>query len=146
MLSWTVTSTFASIFLKYASPVSIIQMISIEFGVTYLYILLQQNNIANIAKRKLFGTCSTRHHYHYFNSYTGLLLLIELFLSCPLLHIVLYLHNNHPTWLVSCIFQISLRNSDHQFHNLLCLKQNSTWTNMLSLSLRLGSEMTSPSL
>ena len=32
--------------------------------------------------------------------------LIELILSCSLLHIVLYLHNNHPTWLVSCIFQI----------------------------------------
>ena len=32
----------------------------------------------------------------------------QLILSCPLLHIVLYLHNNHPTWLVSCIFQISL--------------------------------------
>ena len=38
----------------------------------------------------------------------GFQFLIELMLSCPLLHIVLYLHNNHPTWLVSCIFQISL--------------------------------------
>ena len=40
-------------------------------------------------------------------------------------HIVLYLHNSHPTWLVSCIFQISIGSSDNQFHNnLLCLKQN----------------------
>ena len=37
-----VTSNFASIFRKYVNPVSIIYMISIEFGVTYLYILLKQ--------------------------------------------------------------------------------------------------------
>ena len=49
--------------------------------------------------------------YMYLNSYTSFLLLIELILSCPLLHIVPYLHNNHPTWLVSCIFQISLGSS-----------------------------------
>ena len=80
-------------------------------------------------------------------SYTSFLLLIELALSCPLLHIVLYLHNNHPTWLVSGIFRMSLGSSDHQFHNsLLCLKQNLAWANMLSLSLRLGSGMNSPSL
>ena len=36
-----------------------------------------------------------------------------------------YQHNSHPTWLVSCIFQISIGSSNHQFHNnLLCLKQN----------------------
>ena len=68
------------------------------------------------------GCLGFHHHYHYLNSYTGFLLLIELILSCPLLHIMLYLHNNHPTWLVSCIFQISLDSSDHQFHNLLCQK------------------------
>ena len=63
------------------------------------------------------------HHYHYLNSYTGFLLLIEYILNCPLLHIVLYLHNNHPTWLVS----------DHQFHNnLLCLRPNLTCANVLS--------------
>ena len=73
-------------------------------------------------------------------------LLIELILSCQLLHIVLYLHNNHPTWLDSCIFQISTGSSDNQFHNLLCLTQNLTWANVLSLSLRQGSRMNSPSL
>ena len=50
-------------------------------------------------------------HYHYLNSCTGFQFLIELILSCPLLHIVLYLHNNHHTLLVSCIFQISLGSS-----------------------------------
>ena len=39
--------------------------------------------------------------------YKNFLLLIESNLNCPLLHIVLNLHNNHPTWLVSCIFQSS---------------------------------------
>ena len=42
-----------------------------------------------------------------------------------------YPSNNHPTWLISCIFQISIGSSDHQFHNLLCLKQNLTWVNVL---------------
>ena len=37
-------------------------------------------------------------------------------------------------------------NTDHQFHNLLCLKQNLTWANVLSLSLQLWSGMNSPSL
>ena len=74
----------------------------------------------------------TVHHYHYLNSYTGFLLFIELILSCPPLHIMLYLHNNNPTWLVPCIFQISLGSSDHQFHNLSCLRQNLTWANVLS--------------
>ena len=93
------------------------------------------------------GRLSFNHHHHCLNSYTGFLLIIEFILSCPLLHIVLYLQNNHPTWLVSCIFQISIGSPDHQFHNnLLCLKQNLTWINVLSLSLRLGSGMNSPSL
>ena len=57
-----------------------------------------------------------RYHFH------------KLILSCPLLHIVFYLHNNHPTWQVFCIFQVSLGSSYHQFHNnLLCLKQNLTF-------------------
>ena len=76
----------------------------------------------------------------------GFLLLIELILSCPLLHTVLYLHNNHPTLLVSCSFHISLGRSAHQFHNLVCLKQNLTWANVLSLSLLLGSGLNAPSL
>ena len=81
----------------------------------------------NIAKRDLAKLQRVlTHHYHYLNSYTSFLFLIKLILSCPLLHIMLYHHNNHPTWLVSCIFQISLGNSDHQFHNLLCLKKNLT--------------------
>jgi len=43
-----------------------------------------------------------RHHYHYVNSYTGFLLHIESnHLNCPFLHIVLYLRNTHPSWLVS---------------------------------------------
>ena len=42
MLSLTVTSTFASIFLKYVNPVSIIFVIFVEFGVTYLYLPLKQ--------------------------------------------------------------------------------------------------------
>ena len=63
-----------------------------------------QNCLARVVVRRL----GFHHHYHYLNSYTGFHFLIELILSCPLLHIVLYLHNNHPTWLVSCIFQISL--------------------------------------
>ena len=42
---------------------------------------------------------------------TGFLLLIELILSCPLLHIVLYLHNNHPTWL---FFRRQVRSSISQ--------------------------------
>ena len=75
------------------------------------------------------------HHHHCLNSYTGFLLLIELILSCSHLHIALYLHNNRPTWLVSCIFQISLGSPDHQFHNnLLCLKQNLTWVNVFSVT------------
>ena len=105
------------------------------------------NNIAkrNLAKLQLVQNCLARfsrrlgflHHYHYLNSDTGFLFVIELILSCPLLYIMLYLHNNHPTWLGT---------SDHQFHNLLCLKQNLTWVNMLSLLLCLGSGMNSPSL
>ena len=77
------------------------------------------NNIAKIDLAKLqeykivwhvwfSGRLGFHRHYHYLNSYTGFQFLIELILSCPLLHIVLYLHNNHPTWRVSCIFQISL--------------------------------------
>ena len=54
------------------------------------------------------GRLGFYHNHHCLNSYTGFLLLIELILSCSLLLILLYLHNNHPTWLVSCIFQISL--------------------------------------
>ena len=42
VLSLTVTSTFASISLKYVNPVSIIFVIFVEFGVTYLYLLLKQ--------------------------------------------------------------------------------------------------------
>ena len=80
-------------------------------------------------------------------SYNGFLLLIELNLSSSLLHIVLYLHNNNPTWLVSCIFQVSLGSSDHQFrNNLLCIKQNLTWANVFCLSLRQGSGMNSQTL
>ena len=41
VLSLTVTSTFASIFLKYVNHDSIIFVISVEFGVTYLYLLLK---------------------------------------------------------------------------------------------------------
>ena len=43
-ISWTktVTSTFASISLKYVNPVSIIFVIFVEFGVTSLYLLLKQ--------------------------------------------------------------------------------------------------------
>ena len=92
---------------------------------------------------KLSGTCmwySRRplfhQHYHYLNSYTDFLLLIESILNSPLL-IVLCLHNYHPTWLVSCIFQISIGSSDHPFHNLLFLKLNLTWANVLFRSLRL---------
>ena len=63
------------------------------------------------------------------------------------LNILLYLHNHHPTWLVSCICQIFLGSSDNQLHNnLLCLKQNLTWVSVLYLSLRLGSGMNSLSL
>ena len=97
------------------------------------------NNIAkrDLAKlqrvKKLSGTCSTRAP-----RFSPLLPLlkqlpfqfhIELILNCPHLYIVLYLHNNHPTWLVSCIFQISLGSSDHKFHNK-CLKQNLTCGNV----------------
>ena len=108
------------------------------------------NNVAkrDLAKLHRVQNCLARlgfhHHYHYLNGYTGFLLLIELILRCPLLHIVLYLHNNHPTWLVSCIFKISLGSLVNQFHNLLCLKQNFTCVNVLSLSLRRGSGMTPP--
>ena len=42
VLSLIVTSTFASMFLKYVNPVSIIFVISVEFDVTYLYLLLKQ--------------------------------------------------------------------------------------------------------
>ena len=43
--------------------------------------------------------------------------------------------------------QIYIGSSDHQFrNNLLFLKLNLTWTNVLSLSLGLGSEMNSTSL
>ena len=28
-----------------------------------------------------------------------------------------YLHNNHPIWLASCIYQVSPGSSDHLFHN-----------------------------
>ena len=71
------------------------------------------------------------HHYHYLNSYTGFLLLIESILNCSLLHIVLYLHNNH-TWLVSCIFQISLGSSDNPLHNnLLFVRLSLIWANCL---------------
>ena len=90
------------------------------------------------------GRLGFHHHCHYLNSYTGFQFLIGLILSCQLLHIVLYLHNNHPTWLVSCIFQISIGISDHKFHNLLCLKQNLAWVNVISLSLHLGSGINSP--
>ena len=87
------------------------------------------------------GRLGFHHHYLYLNSYTGFILHIELIVCYPFLHIVFYLHNNHPTWLVSCIFQISLGSSSHQFHNnLLCLKQNLTRVNVLSLSQRLGLE------
>ena len=73
-------------------------------------------------------------------------LIFHLRLSSTFLHIVLYIYNNHPTWLVSYIFQMSLGSSDHQFHNLVCLKQNFIWANVLSLPLRLGSGMNSPSI
>ena len=112
------------------------------------------NDIAkrDLAKLQRVQNCLARvvlsfhYHYHYLNSHTGFQFLIELMLSCPLLHTVLYIHNNQPTWLVSCIFQISPGSSDHQFHNLSCLKQNLTWVNVLSLSLRVGSGMNYPSL
>ena len=57
--------------------------------------------------------------------------------SCKLLshvYIVLYLHNNHPTWLVSWIFHLSRGSSDHPFHDLLFLKLSLTWANMLLCS------------
>ena len=76
---------------------------------------------------KLSGTCGTQGASFFTNTtttYTGFLLLIESILNCPLLHIVLYLNNNHLAWLVSCIFQISLGSSNHPFHNLLFLKLN----------------------
>ena len=61
--------------------------------------------------------------YHYLNSYTGFLFLIELIISCPLLYIVLYLQNNYPTWLVTCIFQISqLRSSIRSQQQLIVPK------------------------
>ena len=47
------------------------------------------------------------------------------------------LSTQQPPYLASLI---SISSSDHQFHNnLLCLKQNFTWANVLFLSLRLGS-------
>ena len=58
---------------------------------------------------------------HYLNSCTGFLLLFESILNCPFLHIVLFLHNNHSIWLVSCISQMSRGSSDHPFHNTLFL-------------------------
>ena len=151
MLSLIETSTFASIFHKFVNPVSIIYMISVAFdstisaAKTISTALISSRSdycnslLNNIAKRDLAkltecnvvwhvwfsGRLGFHHHYHYLNNYTGFLLLIELIISCPRLHIMLYLHNNHLTWLVSCIFQISLGRSDHQFH-LLCLKQNLT--------------------
>ena len=92
----------------------------------------------------LSGCLGFHYHYHYLSSYTGFL--VELILNCPILHIVLYLHNNHPTWPASCIFQISLGSSGHQFHNnVLCIKQNLIWANVLFLSLRLRYEINSPS-
>ena len=42
VLSLVMTSTFASIFLKYINPVSIIYVISVEFGIIYLYLRLKQ--------------------------------------------------------------------------------------------------------
>ena len=81
------------------------------------------------------------------SSYIGILLLIKSILNGPLLHNMLYLRNNHPTWLVSWVFQISLGSWDHIFHNnLLFLKLSLTWAHMLSLSQRLRSGMNFPSL
>ena len=54
------------------------------------------------------GRLAFHRHNHYLNSYNGFQFLIELIISCLLLHTVLYLHNSHPTWLVSCVFQIFL--------------------------------------
>ena len=55
--------------------------------------------------------------------------------------------STQPTYLASLLHLSNIPgSSDYQFHNLLCLKQNLTWVNVLSLSLRLGSGMISPSL
>ena len=52
---------------------------------------------------------------------TGFLLLTEWILSCPLLHIVLYLYNNHPTCL---FFRRQVRSSISQQHILPKTKLN----------------------
>ena len=173
MLSLIGTSTFASIFLKYVNPVSIIDYlrriwcrISISTAKTisnalissrldYCNSLQNDNAKIDLAKLQRVQNCLARvvlraprfsQPLPLLRQRNGFLLLIELILSCPLLHTVLYLHNNHPTLLVSCSFHISLGRSDHQFHNLVCLKQNFTWANVLSLSLLLGSVLNAPSL
>ena len=174
MLSLIGTSTIASIFLKYVNPVPIIDYLrrirrhkSISTAKTIFNALISsrldycnslQNDFAKIdlAKLQRVQNCLVRVVLRaprfspplllLLRQHNGFLLLIELILSCPLLHTVLYLHNNHPTLLVSSSFHISLGRSDHQFHNLVCLKQNLTWANVLSLSLRLGYGLNAPSL
>ena len=81
----------------------------------YCNSLLNKETWLNSNEYELSVTCTWfsghlgfHRQYHYLNSCTGFQFLIELSVSCPFLHIVFYLHNNHPTWLVSCIFQISL--------------------------------------
>ena len=135
------TSTFASIFLNYVNPVSIIDYLrrirrhlSIYTAKTISMALISSrlhyyNDIAKIdlAKLQRVQNCLARvvlgaprfsppllsPPLPLLRQRNGFLLLIELILSCPLLHAVLYLHNNHPTLLVSCNFHISLGKSDH---------------------------------
>ena len=151
---FSLTLTFASIFLKYVNRVCIINVISVESTALISsrldYCNSQLNTIIkrNLAKLQRVQHCLAR-----------VVLRAPRFLPpLPLLQQLHWLpvtyrinfnnnNNNHPTWLVSCIFQISTGSSYHQFHNnLLCLKQNFTWANVLSLSLRLGSGMNSPSI
>ena len=84
------------------------------------------------------GRLSFHRHYHYLNSYTGFQFLIELILSCPLLHTYRALSTQQPPNLASLLL---LSNIPRQLRSSISqqLIVHKTKLNVLSLSLRLGS-------
>ena len=75
-------------------------------------------------------------HFPCLNSYTGLQVITESNLNCPLLHIVLLQYINHLILQVSCTFLTSPDNSDHLPHSSFLFPElNWTWASVLSLLL-----------